>query len=426
MFEYLSTRVKLVARTSSRSTRSDRRQSYGGAAQAGAVVLGGDYQGLGIVRSLGRRGIPVCVVDDEPSVARHSRFAASALRVPRLRGDDDVVECLLDLGKRAGLNGWVLYPTRDEIVAAISRRRDELEPYFRVPTPAWESVHWASDKRLTYELASELGLAHPRTWRFGSADELAAAAPEPPLVIKPAIKEHFIYATNEKAWRADTPARLDELFRRAAKIVPAEEVMVQELIPGDGSCQFSYCGFFKDGSSLATMVVRRWRQRPLDFGRSSTFVETIELPELEELAHHFLTRIDYYGLVEIEFKLDERTGEYKLLDVNPRTWGYHSLGLRAGADFPLLLFRDQLGQKVEPVRAVPGVTWVRLSTDLPTAVPELLAGRLPWRQYFRGLRTADVEGLFERDDPKPAFAEVALLPYLYRTRKPTRRQDVSA
>src|SRR5512133_1181995 len=167
MFEYLSTRVKLAARSSSRPTRGGRRPSFGDAAQVGAVVLGGDYQGLGIVRSLGRRGIPVCVVDDEPSVARHSRFAASALRVPRLRDDDDVVECLLDLGKRARLKGWVLYPTRDEIVAAISRRRDELEPYFRVPTPAWESVHWASDKRLTYELANELGLAHPRTWRFG-------------------------------------------------------------------------------------------------------------------------------------------------------------------------------------------------------------------------------------------------------------------
>jgi D-aspartate ligase len=341
-----------------------------------------------------------------------------------LREEDDVVECLLDLGERAGLNGWVLYPTRDEIVAAISRRRDELEPFFRVPTPSWESVRWASDKRLTYELAGELGLAHPRTWRFSDPDDLAAAAPDLPLVIKPAIKEHFIYATNVKAWRADTPARLDALFRRAADIVPAEEVMVQELIPGDGRCQVSYCGFFKDGRSLATMVVRRWRQRPLDFGRSSTFVETIELPEIEELAHHFLTRIDYYGLVEIEFKLDERGGEYKLLDVNPRTWGYHSIGLRARADFPLLLYRDQLGQKVEPVRALPGVKWVRLSTDLPTAVPELLAGRLHWREYFRSLRTADVEGLFERDDPMPAIVEVALLPYLYRTRKPTPRQDV--
>jgi D-aspartate ligase len=388
-------------------------------------VLGGDYQGLGIVRSLGRRGIPVCVVDDEPSVARYSRFASSALRVPRLRDEDDVVESLLEIGERRGLKGWVLYPTRDEIVAAISRRRDELEAFFRVPTPPWKSVHWAWDKRLTYELAGELGLAHPRTWRFGDPAAAAAAAPELPLVIKPAIKEHFIYATNEKAWRADTPDRLDTLFRRAADIVPAEEVMVQELIPGDGRCQFSYCGFFKDGQSLATMVVRRWRQRPLDFGRSSTFVETVELPEIEELSHRFLTRIDYYGLVEIEFKLDERSGEYKLLDVNPRTWGYHSLGLRAGADFPLLLFRDQLGQRVEPVRAAAGLTWVRLSTDLPTAVPELLAGRLRWREYLRSLRAADVEGLFERDDPLPAVAELALLPYLYRTRKPTPREDVS-
>jgi len=394
-------------------------------AQPGAVVLGGDYQGLGIVRSLGRQGIPVCVIDDEPSVARHSRFASSALRVARLRDEHEIVECLLDVGERLGLRRWVLYPTRDEIVAALSRRREELEPFFRIPTPPWESVHWAWDKRLTYELAGELGLSHPRTWRFGDAAQLASVAPQLPLVIKPAIKEHFIYATNVKAWRADTPARLDALFRRAAEIVPTEEVMVQELIPGDGRCQFSYCGFFKGGRSLATMVVRRLRQRPLDFGRSSTYVETVELPELEELAEHFLTRIDYYGLVEIEFKLDERNGEYRLLDVNPRTWGYHSLGPRAGADFPLLLFRDQVGEPVEPVRAAAGVKWIRLSTDLPTAVPELLAGRLRWREYFRSLWGADVEGLFERDDPLPAFAEFGLLPYLYRTRKPRRRQDVA-
>ena len=30
----------------------------------GAVVIGGDFNGLGIVRSLGRQGIPVCVIDD--------------------------------------------------------------------------------------------------------------------------------------------------------------------------------------------------------------------------------------------------------------------------------------------------------------------------------------------------------------------------
>jgi D-aspartate ligase len=385
-------------------------------------VLGGDYQGLGIVRSLGRRGIPVCVIDDEPSVARYSRFASQTIRVPRLRREDEVLECLLDLAKRLELGGWVLYPTRDEIVAALSRGRAELERFFRVPTPIWESVRWAWDKRLTYGLAGELGVSAPTTWRFGDATEVSSVAPHLPLVIKPAIKEHFIYATNVKAWRADTSEQLETLFRRAAAIVPAKEVMVQELIPGDGSRQFSYCGFFKEGRSIATMVVRRWRQRPMEFGRSSTFVETVDRPELEEVARHFLSRIDYYGLVEIEFKLDERDGQYKLLDVNPRTWGYHSLGPRAGTDFPYLLFQDQLGQAVDPVRALPGVKWVRLSTDLPTAVPELLARRLRWRQYVHSLLSADVEGLFERDDPLPGFAEVALLPYLHRTRRPARRE----
>jgi D-aspartate ligase len=405
---------------------ANRRRAKHGASAIGAIVLGGDYQGLGIVRSLGRKGIPVCVIDDERSVARHSRYASHTARVSRLLGETEVLESVLDVGERLGLEGWVLYPTRDEVVAALSRGREQLERFFRVPTPPWSAVSWAWDKRLTYELAGELGIPAPRTWSFRDPAELTTVVQHLPLVIKPAIKEHFIYATNVKAWRADTPEQLEELFRRAAEIVPAEEVMVQELIAGDGQCQFSYCGFFKSGRSVATMIVRRLRQRPVDFGRSSTYVETVDLPELEEVACHFLSHIDYYGLVEIEFKLDERDGQYKLLDVNPRTWGYHSLGPRAGTDFPHLLFRDQLGQAVEPVRAARGVKWVRLSTDLPTALPELLAGRLGWRQYIRSLVSADVEGLFESDDPLPAFVELALLPYLYRTRKPAAKQDAAA
>ena len=74
------------------------------------------------------------------------------------------------------------------------------------------------------------------------------------------------------------------------------------------------------------MTVRRRRQHPSDFGRASTFVETIELPEIEEPSCRFLAAIGYYGLVELEYKRDPRDGVCKLLDVNARTWGYHSLG----------------------------------------------------------------------------------------------------
>src|ERR1700735_3023353 len=79
----------------------------------GAVVIGGDYQGLGIVRSLGERGIPVCVVDDEYSISRFSRFAKFAVRVRDLRHEDAAIQALLAIGNRLNLKGWVLFPTSE-------------------------------------------------------------------------------------------------------------------------------------------------------------------------------------------------------------------------------------------------------------------------------------------------------------------------
>jgi hypothetical protein len=49
----------------------------GGRGQTGGIVIGGDHQGLGIVRSLGRRGMPVCVIDDEASIARAPGFRST-------------------------------------------------------------------------------------------------------------------------------------------------------------------------------------------------------------------------------------------------------------------------------------------------------------------------------------------------------------
>jgi predicted ATP-grasp superfamily ATP-dependent carboligase len=379
----------------------------------GAVVIGGDYQGLGIVRSLGRRGVDVLVVDDERSIARHSRFTTAAVRVGELRDEQATVQTLLELGERYALDGWVVFPTREETVAALSRYRERLTPRFRIPTPAWDVVQWAWDKRKTYEIAAELGIATPRTWLVGSAEELDAVDGEPPFAIKPAIKERFIYATGDKAWRADTRAELEARFREAAQVVGAGEVIVQELIPGGGETQLAYCAFFRDGRAAASMVVNRVRQHPPLFGRASTFVQTIEQPALEEVSERLLRRIGYYGLVELEYKHDVRDGQTKLLDINARTWGYHSLGQRAGVDFPYLLYADQLSLPApDGVRARAGVSWIRLATDVPTAAALLAQGALDWRAYLRSLRQANAESVFSRDDPLPGVAELALLPYL--------------
>jgi len=379
----------------------------------GAVVIGGDYQGLGIARSLGRHGVPVCVVDDELSISRYSRYCTKFVKLANLRDERVAVDSLLELGKRLSLNGWVLYPTREELVAALSRHRSELGEMFRVPTTAWESVKWAWDKRNTYQLARKLDIPTPVTHYFESIDQLdLLASVAPPFAVKPAIKEHFFYATKAKAWLANSHSELRTLFQKASELAGCGEIMVQELIPGGGSQQFSYCAFFRDGEAVGKMVVQRRRQHPLQFGRASTYVQTVDVPILEELSGRFLRAIDYYGLVELEYKLDPRDSQYKLLDVNARTWGYHSLGVGAGVDFSYMLYADQIGLPVSVCKGRSGIGWVRTTTDIPAALMAILSGDTDLKSYLRSLRNCNVEAVFSAEDPIPGLAEVALIPYL--------------
>ena len=316
----------------------------GATSRTGAVVVGGDFHGLGIARSLGRRGIPVCVIDDEFSIARFSRYTTLSIAAPSLRQEQATVDCLLDAARKHDLKGWVLFPTRDEHVAAFSRHRAALAEWYRVPTPEWESVKWAWNKWNTYSLAEKLGIPIPKTWCPRTVADLDAIDGQFPLGVKPAVKEDFFYATKAKAWRVNSRAELKESFERASEHVAGNEVLVQEFIPGGGDTQYSSCMFFKDGAAVAKMAAKRLRQHPPEFGRAATFVKTIDGAAIEEPTLRFLRAMNYYGLAEVEYKLDARDGLYKLLDVNVRTWGFHALGYAAKVDFPYLLFADQMGE----------------------------------------------------------------------------------
>lgn len=380
--------------------------------QPGAVVVGGDYQGLGIARSLGRHGIPVCVVDDEICIARASRYVKHIIKIQDVDAERSLLAALALARRRLGGTRCVLFATRDSTVAVIAANRENLEPDFRVPTPAAPVIAQARDKRQAYRLAARLGIPIPRTWFPRSEADLAAVPADGPLVLKPAIKEHFFGVVHAKAWRLDGRAELIAGYRRAARIIPPSEIMVQEMIPGGCHEQYAFCSFFRDGRAVAGMTVRRCRQHPSDFGHASTYVETIALPELAVPSARFLRAIGYYGLAEIEYKRDPRDGAYRLLDVNARTWGYHSLGYAAGVDFPYLLYRDQVGAPVPEADARPGVRWIRLHTDVPNAVSDFRAGTQHVREYLRSLRHVDTEAVYSVRDPLPGLYEIALLPYL--------------
>lgn len=378
----------------------------------GALVVGGDHPGLAIARSLGRHGIPVYIIDDQYCISSFSRYATKVIRVENILDERKTVSAVLDVGRRYSLRNWILFPTRDEHVAAFSRYRAELAQFFRVTTGDWKSVEWAWDKKKTYELAETLNIPCPKTFNPRSIEQVPELYSRLPLAIKPAVKENFFYATGAKAWRADTPEQLLSFYKKAVDQIKPEEILIQEIVPGGGNEQYSYCAFVQNGTPCCVLTARRARQHPREFGRAATYVETIEAPEIEILSERFLKSISYHGIVEIEYKRDPRSGAYKLLDVNARPWGFHAIGSACGVDFPYLSYVDQLGLPIEPVRAETGVGWLRLVSDIPTAFSDLLHGSLNLSTYIKSMRATRVESVFDWRDPLPFVAEVLMLPYI--------------
>ena len=376
---------------------------------AGALVTGADYRGLGIVRSLGRRGIPVWVLKDGGHfLGAASRYASRSLHWPP--GDESrQVDFLANLAIREGLKGWALFPTTDEVVMLIARNHKALGAYYRLTIPSWDALQWICDKRLLHRLAQNLGVKQPWAAFPRDRDELASLQCDFPVILKPALRRWCNRFTNDKAWRIEDRASLLARYDEASALVGPEMVMVQEFVPGWGEAQFSYAALCKDGRQIGSIVARRTRQFPMDFGRFSTYVETVDEPQVVEAAVRLLAEINYTGIVEVEFKKDLRDGEHKLLDVNPRVWGWHTLGQRAGVDFAHLLWLLVRGEPVPEVLGRTGERWMRFSADLPVAISEILKGRLAIWDYLASFRIPVESAIFAWDDPLPGLLELPSL-----------------
>ena len=374
-------------------------------APGGALVLGSDYRALAVVRSLGRHNVPVQVLawgDDR--LATFSRYARVVHEWPD--ETERRLALLEDLARTEG-RSWAIIPSADESAAFVARHHARLSERLVLTTPPWPVFEWAYDKRRTHELAGQAGVAYPSTIYPRDAAELEMGEIRFPLILKPAIKPELNRFTAAKAWRCDDLKSLLARYNDARTLVPPELLMVQELVAGDGA-QLSFAALADRGVVRHALTARRTRQYPPDFGRASTFVETIAAPEIEEPSRRLIETSGFTGLLEIEYKVDP-DGRPLLLDVNPRIWGWESLCSRAGVDFPWLLWLELQGTTCAPAHARSGVRWIRFSTDVPTSLKEVVAGRMPLGAYLRSLLPPHENAIFTRDDPLPGIVELPLL-----------------
>lgn len=369
-------------------------------------VLGLFDTGLAAVRALAREGLPVTGFDYQPEeYGFRSRFG-SPVRCPDTADPFTLTQFLLDRARATGQRP-VVYPTSDAFVAFLSEHRAELEPYVRHALPSHGAVAVALDKVAQYRVAAAAGVpvAAPHT-PHTRADVVNLADSLPyPAVIKPRIGHEWRRRFRaEKAMRVDNGVQLMAAFEEI--FAAGEQALVQPFVPGPNTNHVKVCGYFDaEGRPLALVCMRKIRQYPVDFG-VGTLMESVDEPDARELGLRFFEALRWRGPGSIEFKRDERTGRWTLIELNPRLWQQHALAAACGVNFPVLQYRDLTGQPivVGPYRL--GVRWLDEFRDPLSAWGHWRRGALTFAGWLRSLAGVRPLALWAADDPRPFLASL--------------------
>ncbi len=377
-----------------------------GAAVPPVVVLG-VFNGpneIGIARDLGRRGIPVLIVDNNPSGLRvPSRFAAKR---PVPDPHHDAAGFLVELEgiARELPQKAVLFPGRDDYLLPVVGAADRLSEHFMMPFAGLEVMTRLLDKWQQFEAARAAGVDTPRSALLLSAADAEAAAADFtfPAILKPTTGQAGQRHLGIKLVPVKDAAALPEAYERASVCGP---LLLQEHIPG-GDDQAFYLGSYLNAASepLAVFTGRRLRQYPRGSGAARSAV-SVWLPEVAEAGLRLLKELRFHGVSHVEFKRDPRDGLYKLIEINARHYGTHALASAAGVDLSLVAYEDALGRPFTAGRQRDGVRWIVARRDVPAAIQEMLHRDLSPREWLGSLRGTRVDGVFSFDDPLPGLAD---------------------
>ena len=372
--------------------------------QKGVIVLGGHVQGLGIIRIFGKNNIPCVLLDNtDINIAKHSKYCNAFYQYD----EDGLFDYLVELGETGKYKDWLLMPTNDHQVKILSQSRRKLEKYFKVSSDNWKSVEIFYNKRLTYKMAQEIGVEIPQTYFPDSISEIKKLKLTFPCIIKPAVVQNFYKKAKKKVFVCNNKDELIYNYHKAISIIPSDEIIVQEIIPGSSENQFSACFLFNKNEPLVQLVAKRKRQHPIDFGNATTYAETANSNELINIAENILKYVDYTGVCEVEFKYDERDNRYKFLEVNPRTWKWHVISERSNSPFLMSLYNLIYHEKPIVRLTWNSAAFKHLTTDVPTIL------KLFFKGQFRKSVVNNVQyAVWNKKDLKPAFYELLYLPYL--------------
>lgn len=210
--------------------------------------------------------------------------------------------------------------------------------------------------------------------------------------------------------------------------VDKKRVLVQEWIPI--SKKYSHVVLYQNGKLVQDFSDCHLRDFPLGGGAGSLRISCDQGP-MTDISKKLFDHLKWHGIAEVEYVTHGETGEYYIIEVNPRIWGGVNSAICSGLDIGDILARIATGERVEPVQYRRGIKtrwfWadIRVLPDYFRSNGRKLGTLIEYLQLMADSTKTDE---FYWDDPIPFFIWPAHALYKmvkYRSIKPTAYDSLS-
>lgn len=377
------------------------------------VLVSSQHGAVGIIRSLGRMGIPVYGVhQDFWEPAARSRFLRRVFRWDFSSSPaEDSLLFLEDVARQIGRQP-LLIPTSDITALFVAENAEILAREYLFSIPRVEVVRCLVNKQQTFDLCRKLRIPTAETASPQYREEVTnfAHTTSFPVVVKGEYGEFL--GRRGKRLRVAIVAGENELLEvfdlNAATGRPG--IILQEYIPGGDHSIWMFNGYFNDLSQcLFGTTGRKLRQFPPHQGSTSLGI-CARNDAVETQTKRLIQAVAYRGPLDIGYRFDPRDGQYKLLDANPRIGStFRLFAAKNGLDVARALYLDITGQSIPSAQVSEGRKWIVETNDLASSWSHFREGQLTLGAWMRSLRGVQ-EGVWLASDD---LAPLATLPLLW-------------
>ena len=278
---------------------------------------------VGVIRTLGRAGVPVYVVTEEGiTPASTSRYLTGQVKLSS-SGEPDQ-QALLDRLVEA-VDGLPTRPmlvcTDDEAAVLVAEGVSALADRAICPAVPPDLPRQLASKGGLYEICRRFGVPAPATSCVETGNDLEATLRGLvlPVVVKP--NDPWTRLTRPVV-TGSTVVRTAEDVRRVRAAFDrwpeGSGVVVQQYLPDVDAEDWFVHGYCTASSDVARIFTGRkfWSWPPR--AGATAYARTERNEEIEHSVRELCRSIGYCGIFDTDWRFDRRTGTYLLLDFNPR------------------------------------------------------------------------------------------------------------